>query len=87
VDDENLACQVWFVYGTSSSALNMSTPVQDCSASTKWQQFTAAITGRAADTTYYFQAIATNLGGTSSGAILSFKTPSQSGTSSRAQLQ
>jgi hypothetical protein len=75
VNGQDLAGQVWFVFGISSTSLTSSTPTQTLGASTQRQQFKAALTGLSANTTYYFQAVATTAGGTSSGAILSFTTP------------
>jgi hypothetical protein len=75
VNGQNLAGQVWFTYGASPTALTNSTPPQALIVSTKAQTITAAVTGLAANTTYYFQAIVTTPGGTSMGAVLSFTTP------------
>ena len=75
VNGEGLAGQVWFAYGTSSTALSSTTTVQSLIASNKAQKIQAALTGLSANTTYYYQAVVTTPGGTSSGAIVSFKTP------------
>jgi hypothetical protein len=75
VDGEGLAGQVWFAYGTSSTALSSTTAAQALSASTKGQRIQAALTGLNPNTTYYYQAVVTTPGGTGSGAIISFMTP------------
>jgi hypothetical protein len=67
--------QAWFLWGTSKTALEKSTPRVNISASTAAQSISAALTGLTAGTTYYFQPVATSAGGTSSGAIQSFTTP------------
>lgn len=75
VNDQNLAGQVWFVYGTSSTALSSQTATQPISASTGRQYIQVALTGLSPNTTYYYQAWATSAGGSSSGTILTFTTP------------
>ncbi|HEY2858644.1 MAG TPA: fibronectin type III domain-containing protein, partial [Terracidiphilus sp.] len=75
VSGQDLAGQVWFSYGTSSTALSSTTTAQTLSASTKGQKIQASLTGLSANTTYFYQALVTTPGGTSSGAILSFTTP------------
>lgn len=75
VSDQNLAGQVWFVYGTSPTALSTSTPTQDLAASKTAQTVKVALTGLTAKTTYYFQAVVTTAGGMSTSAVLSFSTP------------
>jgi hypothetical protein len=75
VNGHNLAGQVWFVYGTSSSALTSSTPTQTLNPALNGATFQAPLAALSANTTYYYQPIVTTAGGTSSGAILSFMTP------------
>ena len=65
---------VWFVYGTSSTAMTSSTPKGTMAPATPTQEFTTILTGLKSKTTYYFQPKATGIGGTASGAIASFTT-------------
>ena len=66
------AGQVWFVWGTTSTALNSTTPKTTLPASAAAQSVSAALTGLKSKTTYYFQPVASAVGGTSYGAIQSF---------------
>ncbi|HWE85775.1 MAG TPA: chitobiase/beta-hexosaminidase C-terminal domain-containing protein [Terracidiphilus sp.] len=75
ISGHNLAGQVWFIYGTSPSALTTNTPQQALAASASAVIFQAPLTGLLGGTTYYFQAVTTTPGRTSSGAILSVTTP------------
>jgi sugar lactone lactonase YvrE len=65
----------WFLWGTSSSLAGASqTATQDLGATAGSDAVTAPISGLAASTTYYYQAVAQNSLGTTSGAIFSFST-------------
>ncbi len=65
----------WFLWGTSSSLSGASqTPVQDLGGTAGSNAVSAAIQGLSASTTYYYQAVAQNSVGTTSGAIFSFTT-------------
>ncbi|HTX76951.1 MAG TPA: IPT/TIG domain-containing protein [Terracidiphilus sp.] len=75
VNGHDLAGQVWFLYGISSTALTLTTSTQTMAASTAGATFQAPLTGLSAGTTYYYQAVSTSPGGKSSSAILSFTTP------------
>jgi hypothetical protein len=71
--------QVWFQYAT-NSAMSGATPTQkqDMGAGTTTVSFNASIGSLTPNTTYYYQAMASNSVGTSTGAILSFTTLSSS---------
>lgn len=65
----------WFLWGTSSSLSGATqTPMQDLGATAGNVPVTAPIQGLSASTTYYYQAVAENSLGTTSGAIFSFAT-------------
>jgi hypothetical protein len=74
VHDFDSAGQVWFLWGTSSTALNSSTDKVALPALSGAQIVSAPLTGLAGGTTYYFQPVASTVGGTSYGAIQSFTT-------------
>jgi len=63
-----------FHYGTSSSALTLSTAATSIGPWTEAEQVSAPLTGLAAKTTYYFQVVVTTNGGVSSGFVQSFTT-------------
>jgi hypothetical protein len=65
---------VWFVYGTEKTALTSITYKKKLTATLGNQSVGIPITGLAPKTTYYFQPVASSVGGTSYGAILSFTT-------------
>ena len=65
----------WFLWGTSSSLSGATqTATQDLGATAGNQAVSASISGLAPSTTYYYQAVAQNSLGTTSGAIFSFAT-------------
>jgi len=65
----------WFLWGTSSSLSGASqTATQDLGATAGSDAVSAAIQGLSASTTYYYQAVAQNSLGTTSGAVFSFTT-------------
>jgi sugar lactone lactonase YvrE len=65
----------WFLWGTSSSLNGASqTAMQDLGATAGSDAVSASISGLAASTTYYYQALAQNSLGTTSGAIFLFTT-------------
>jgi N-acetylneuraminic acid mutarotase len=74
VHDFDSAGQFWFLWGTSSTALNSSTEKATLPALSGAQIVSAPLTGLAGATTYYFQPVAETVGGTSYGAIQSFTT-------------
>jgi len=71
LDDGGEACQCRFGYGL-TPALGSYSP--DVAGITTGMAFSFTLTGLANNTTYYFQAEATNSAGTSVGAVLSFTT-------------
>jgi len=65
----------WFLWGTSSSLSGATqTAMQDLGSTAGNQAVSASISGLAPSTTYYYQAVAQNSLGTTSGAIFSFAT-------------
>lgn len=65
----------WFLWGTSSSLTGATqTPPQDLGSTAGNQAVSANIATLAASTTYYYQAVAQNSLGTTSGAVFSFTT-------------
>jgi Abnormal spindle-like microcephaly-assoc'd, ASPM-SPD-2-Hydin/NHL repeat len=65
----------WFLWGTSSTLSGATqTAAQDLGAAAGSDAVSAAISGLSPSTTYYYQAVAQNSVGTSSGAIFSFTT-------------
>jgi len=78
VNPSNAVTAYWFVYGTSPtlSAANNLTPTVSLSATngTATVTNTSVITGLLPGTQYYYQIVATNFAGTSSGSISNFTT-------------
>ena len=65
----------YFIYGTSSSLAGASqTPSVDLGTGATPSAFNASVAGLTANTTYYFQLVASNAAGTASGSIVSFTT-------------
>jgi sugar lactone lactonase YvrE len=65
----------WFLWGTNSSLSGATqTPSQDLGSTAGSQAVNANIAALAASTTYYYQAVAQNSLGTTSGAVFSFTT-------------
>ena len=65
----------WFEWGDSPTlATFSSTPSASVGSGTSPVSMTAAITGLAVSTTYYYRAVAQSVGGTTHGAIMSFTT-------------
>lgn len=63
-----------FQYGTSSTALNITTTKTALGASTAAVPVSAGLTGLTTKTRYYYQVVVTTSGGTGTGAVLSFTT-------------
>jgi hypothetical protein len=74
VHDFDSAGQVWFLWGTNSTALNSSTEKVTLPALSGVQSVSAPLIGLAGGTNYYFQPVAATVGGTTYGAIQSFTT-------------
>jgi len=75
VDPNGLGTLIWFLYSTNSSLAGaLSTPPQGIGSGAVAVPANANIAGLAANTTYYFQAIAQNADGTAQGQVLSFTT-------------
>jgi len=76
VNPEGSDTTVTFVYGTDPTLTTgtTTTTAEDVPSDTSAVPVTAALTGLQPGTTYYDQVIATNAGGTSNGAIVSFTT-------------
>jgi hypothetical protein len=76
VNPEGSATTYNFVYGTSSnlSSGTTTTTSESAGSGTSAESESAALTGLAPHTTYYFEVHATNSGGTTDGAILNFTT-------------
>jgi hypothetical protein len=67
--------QYWFLYGVSSTLSGATqTPAVDLGSTPAVDAISAGVTGLSANTTYYYQAVAKNSAGTTSGAIVSFTT-------------
>jgi hypothetical protein len=74
VDTNGLNGTYYFLYGTSSTALTISTGPGTTPGSSSNMLVSAKLTSLKPATTYYFKAVITTSGGTSSGEVLSFKT-------------
>jgi len=73
-NNANLTGKIWFVWGTSATALTSSTSQANLPASANRQAVSVALSGLKSKTTYYFRPIVSTTGGTGYGAIQSFKT-------------
>ncbi len=73
VDANGSVSNAWFEYGTTQN-LGSQTNSQPVGAGTNYQNYSSALTGLSANTTYYFRAVAQNSYGTNYGSILSFTT-------------
>jgi hypothetical protein len=74
INTEGLVGSCVFQYGTSALALTSATPALSLSAVSKAVPVGVPLTGLQDGTVYYYQAVVTTAGGTSSGAVLSFTT-------------
>jgi len=70
----NATTQYWFAYGVSRFVLSSTTTRTGALSGTTLTAVSVTVSGLQPKTTYYFQAIATNGAGTTSGAVLSFTT-------------
>ena len=74
VTANNATTQYWFAYGTSKTALTSTTAKTGSLTGTTATAVSAALTALKTKTTYYFQVVASNAVGTTSGTVLSFAT-------------
>lgn len=75
VNSNGADTHAWFLWGTNSSLSGATqTPTQDLGATAGGIAVTAPIQGLSVSTTYYYQAVAQNSLGTTSGAVFSFTT-------------
>ena len=74
VNNFGAAGQVWFLWGTSPAALTNSTQKANLLASAAAQPVSATLGNLKRTTTYYFQPVASTIGGTTFGAVQSFTT-------------
>jgi photosystem II stability/assembly factor-like uncharacterized protein len=76
VNPSNSATTVTFVYGTDATLTSgtTTTPAQSIGSGTSAVAVTAPVAGLTPGTTYFFQVVATNVGGTVKGTIVSFTT-------------
>ncbi|MGA9670461.1 MAG: S53 family peptidase [Terracidiphilus sp.] len=76
VNPNGAATNAWFLFGTSNTLAGATqTTSQPIGSGTASTALTANLTGLTANTTYFFQAVAQNANGTTSGSIVSFATP------------
>jgi uncharacterized repeat protein (TIGR03803 family) len=64
----------WFAYGPSTASLTNTTAKTGALTGTTSTAVSATLTGLESKTTYYFQVLASNAGGTTRGSVLSFTT-------------
>jgi len=76
VNPQGVSATYSFAYGTAKTALSASTAAANLAATSASANVSAALTGLKPNTTYYFQPVATTVGGSSTSAILSFTTQS-----------
>jgi hypothetical protein len=74
VTANNATTQYWFAYGTRSTSLTSTTTATGALTGTSAKSVSATLTGLRTRTTYYFQVVASNAVGTTSGVVLSFTT-------------
>jgi C1A family cysteine protease len=74
IKDLGTAAQIWFVWGASASALSSSTPKGSLTGTASTLSFSATLTNLQSKKTYYFQPVASTVGGVSYGAVQSFTT-------------
>ncbi|MGC0775709.1 MAG: chitobiase/beta-hexosaminidase C-terminal domain-containing protein, partial [Candidatus Acidiferrum sp.] len=74
VTANNATTQYWFAFGTSSTSLTSATTKTGGLTGTSARSVSARLTGLKTKTTYYFQVVASNAVGTTSGTVLSFTT-------------
>jgi subtilisin family serine protease len=74
VDARGAPTQFRFEYGTSPTSLTSSTPLASAGSGNGAVPVSAAISGLASETTYYFRVVGINAGGTTPGATESFQT-------------
>lgn len=74
VTANNASTQYWFMWGTNKSALTKTTTAVSGLNGATAKSVTAALTGLTTKTTYYFQLVASNAAGKSSGTVVAFTT-------------
>ena len=74
VNSQGVTGSYYFQYGTSRTALTTSTTKTSLGASSTRVQASAKLTNLTAATTYYYNVVVTNAGGTTTGNLLSFTT-------------
>ncbi len=78
-NDWGWAGSSWFLYGTSASALTLSTAKVAFPAATSAQPFSAVVENLQNSTVYYFEPVVSSVGGMSYGRVLTFTTPGDCG--------
>ncbi len=68
----NSTTQYWFIYGTSATSLTSSTAKTGAITGTTATSVSANLSGLGIFTTYYFEVVASNAGGTTYGTVMSF---------------
>jgi len=74
IDPNGESTSYWFAYGTSANALTSTTPTTTGLTGTYSMNVYDVVSGLTANATYYFQAVASNSGGTTKGSVISFTT-------------
>jgi C1A family cysteine protease len=74
VNDMGAGGQVYFLWGTSATALNSKTPQVSIAAQTGNQNVSATLGALSTKTVYYFRPVVSTAGGVGYGAVQSFKT-------------
>jgi sugar lactone lactonase YvrE len=74
VSAKNATTQYWFVWGISKSALTNATTKTGALTGTNSNAVSAKLTGLKTKTIYYYQSLASNAAGSTSGTVLSFTT-------------